>query len=267
MDEPDSSESKVRRSERDVRRRVGVVILKRFPGSSVFIQDDELRVGDGRREGSTPCVGRDRRFPGSVVGVEIAENDGVVVGVGKKGVDVRSIAAMTGSCWRDVDVEEVDVRVVDDELDCLEFGVGVVEEGSVNGGKGDGVVNEERHSTPATPTLSVLIDESVARDGRKTVVGAKLGFLKSCDGDAVVVEEASEFVDLVVDSIAVPLQEDGKWRTRRRAGIRVDSADEKKSQNESAREEAGSRRKAKRWPADDEGRGPTGRGPLPGKKG
>ena len=109
----------------------------------------------------------------------------------------------------------------------MQLGVGVGEEGGVNGGVGDGVVYEKRHSTSATPTLSALIDEGVARYRRKAVVFTKLCFLKSGDADAVVEDKAAEFVDFIPNAVAIPLEEDGKRRRRRRrTRILLDPGDE-----------------------------------------
>ena len=96
--------------------------------------------------------------------------------------------ALAGRCRRQVDVVDGDVRLVDLDFDGLKFDVGVAVEGDIDGGEGDRVVNEERHTAPTTTTLTIVSDEVVARD-RRIVVGVELGLLDCGDADAVRIEE------------------------------------------------------------------------------
>ena len=89
-----------------------------------------------------------------------------------------------GGCGRHIDVEERDVGLVDLCLDCLKFDVRVVVEGDVDGGEGNGVVYEERHTSPSTP-LAVLEDEIVARERRDARLVLEFGFLDGGDADAI----------------------------------------------------------------------------------
>ena len=191
-------------------------------------------------------------MPCTVVSIEVAEYNGVVVGMSEDRVDIKRVASGARRSRRRVEVEENDVGFVDLKADGLQLGVGVGEEGGVNEGVGDGVMYEERHSTPPTPTLSALIDEGVAGNRRRAVVWAKLRFLEGGDADAVVEKEGAELVDFVLDAIAVPLEEDRKRRKRRRrrrSRVGFNPSDEQKGEDEEAAEFGRRPRKARR-PAD-----------------
>ena len=205
MDLPRGDKGQVRRAERDVRGGLRMVRIEGFASRHIFIQDQERVISKSGSETSTPLVGRDRGFPRWMMSIEITQDEGIVVGEGKNGIEVRQITSLAGRRRRDVDVEDDDVGVVDGGLDCDDFGVGVVDEGGINGGVGDGVVDEESHSTPPTPTLSVLIDERVSWDGRKTGVVEEFRLLDCGDADLVFVEEVAEIVDFTLKTVAVPL--------------------------------------------------------------
>ena len=90
-------------------------------------------------------------MPCTVVSIEVAEYNGVVVGMSEDRVDIKRVASGARRSRRRVEVEENDVGFVDLKADGLQLGVGVGEEGGVNEGVGDGVMYEERHSTPPPP--------------------------------------------------------------------------------------------------------------------
>ena len=111
--------------------------------------------------------------------------------------------AMAGGCRRHINVKDADVRLVDPGFDALKFDVGVEVEGDVDGGEGDGVVDEEAHPAPPA-ALAILADEVVAWDGRVVVV-VQLCFLDGGDADAIGVEVVAEIIEFSEDAVAIPL--------------------------------------------------------------
>ena len=77
--------------------------------------------------------------------------------------------------------------------DADDFRGSVVDEGAVDWGEGEGVVDEEGHSTPSTLSAST-VKKRVARNF-DVGVWTKLGFLNGGDGDFALVEELPKFVD------------------------------------------------------------------------
>ena len=71
-----------------------------------------------------------------------------------------------------------DVGLIELELDSLEFAVSVIAEGDIKGDEGDGVVNEESHSSSTSPPI--LVDEGVTRDGWKARRVVEFSFLNCC---------------------------------------------------------------------------------------
>ena len=96
-----------------------------------------------------------------------------------------------------------DVGLIELELDTLEFDVSVVAEGDIEGDEGDGVVDEESHSSSASPPI--LVDEGVARDGWKARSVVEFCFLDCCYADAMKVEKVAKLVDFSLDPVTVPL--------------------------------------------------------------
>ena len=55
-------------------------MVKGFAGRRVFVEDQERMIGESRREAPTTGVG-DGRVPGCMVRVEIAKDEGIVIGM------------------------------------------------------------------------------------------------------------------------------------------------------------------------------------------
>ena len=136
--------------------------------------------------------------------VEVAQDERVIVGLVEDRGDIRAMAWRAGSSWRHIDVEERDVGLVDLCLDSLEFDERVVVEGDVDGGEGNRVVYEERHTPPSTP-LAIFVDEIVARERRNARLVLEFGFLNGGDADAVRIKKVPKIVDFVGDAVAIPL--------------------------------------------------------------
>ena len=127
----------------------------------------------------------------AVMRVEVTHDERVIVGLVEDRGNVRAMAWRAGSSWWHIDVEERDVGLVDLCLDSLEFDERVVVEGDVDGGEGNGVVYEERHTSPSTP-LAVLEDEIVARERRDARLVLEFGFLEADDVGGVLGGEGGE---------------------------------------------------------------------------
>ena len=100
----------------------------------------------------------------------------------------------------------------------------VDEIGAVNGGKWDGLMDQQGH--PTSPTAGARTVDEVVAWKRDFVVVFSLGFLKSDDADAAVDDEVAKVVGFVVEAVAIPLQERRERRRRlTRAQVRVDTVD------------------------------------------
>ena len=145
----------------------------------------------------------------------------------------------TGGRRRDVYIEDERRDAVELDGDADGFDEGVVDEGAVDFGEWERVVDEEGHTTP-TPIRTVTMEKRVSGDvdveGR-----SKFGLLDGGDSDAMFVEEFSKFICFTEDAITVPL-EDG-WSRRRdgaRAWVWVNPSDDEEAceEDEEAEREA-----------------------------
>lgn len=123
-------------------------------------------------------------------------------------VQGRLVAGVAGRGRRNVDVVDGQRSGAEVDLDTEEFEVWVtLSRGRRLEARDDeGVVDEEEEATSSA--LAVLADESVGRNGRGVLlVGLKLALLDGGDVDAFFCQELSQFVDSVLDAVAVELKD------------------------------------------------------------
>ena len=110
----------------------------------------------------------------------------------------------------------------------------VGEEGCIDRGEGDRVVDGKSHTAAPTPR-PIYVDEVISGnvDGARLV--GEFSFLQRDDGDAMKEEKVPQFVDFAEDAVAVPLHERRKRRERRWSRVRMNSSDEKEDEDEQAR--------------------------------
>ena len=167
MSKPRRDRSKMGRRERDVRRRRWLIRRKRKASVRGLIQDNERRVGEKISENPTSGVGQ-RRVPRRMVGIEISKQKRVaIVATVEQRSEVRRVARRARRRRWDVNVEYRDVGIIDGRGDTLEFDVGIGDEIAGDWGEGNGVVDEQAHSTPPT-TLAEVVDKRIAGNIRRT---------------------------------------------------------------------------------------------------
>ena len=170
----------------------------------ILIQDNEGASCEGAGQRRSTGVG-ERRMPGGVVGIEVPDDKrvGVVDKVEERG-EIEAVTRRAGRRRRYVEIEDVSRDVVELDGDADDLGGGVIDEGAVDFGEGEGVVDEETHSTPTTIGARAM-KKRVAGDV-DVGVWAKFRFLDGGHGDFVFVEELAEFDGFSRDAVAVPLK-------------------------------------------------------------
>ena len=122
----------------------------------VFVQDDEIRIRERSGQISTTGIGEARR-PCPMVSVEISENIRVTVGdLVEKRNQIRAVPRLTGRGRWNVEIEDVEFRAVEDDVDSLKLDVVVVEEAAVDGGERERIVDEEGQSSPSPPLANFV---------------------------------------------------------------------------------------------------------------
>ena len=162
------------------------------------------------------------------MGVEVAQQHGIAVGMIENRVEVRSVARSSRS-WRNIDVVDSDRRMSKVNFDGLDFQMLVVGEESINIDwlKLDVVVDEDGQTAPATTSRTIPPEEGIVSKRGIGHVGPKLRLLYAGDLDVIFMEENFELMPGSVDGVGVELEESRNWRRRtsrttriRRAGIR-----------------------------------------------
>ena len=191
----------------------------------VLVGDVKAAGVDGVDErGATGVI---KRRPACVVGVEVAQQDGVAVRVVEDLVKVWRVVGRAGRGRRNVDGVDIEGGVVEVDFSRDDFDNVVVggDGGGIDGGEFQVMVDEESDTAPAASRSVLLPDGEVAeRDfgGRP-----KLGLLDARDLDILIVEEAFNFILGGVEAVGVELEDLGRdLRLRRtramRTGIAVD---------------------------------------------
>ena len=174
--------------------------------------------------------------PSLVMGIPIPEDQTVTKIAVEDGDGIRQEASRARRRWRAVDVDDGDRGVVDDDVDPLSFGF--VIDGSVDvdveRSEGDGVVNQDGHTTANATTWTISTDDCVAWDRGVFGPGGQFGLLKAGHFDIVCVKVRREFLLFAADAITIPLQKCIRGRRRRRSGsrVRMDGSAEKKDDDE-----------------------------------
>ena len=145
--------------------------------------------------------------------IDVTQHKGVgVLDIVKQRSKVRRVVRWTGRRWRNVGVNEESFAVVDVNRNPLGFSHAIIEERTVDGGERERVVDEKRHSPPTTRRPRSA-NKGIACHLRRLRVFPELCFLKSCYPDTMIDKESAKVLDLVEESIAIPLHD---YRRKRR---------------------------------------------------
>ena len=171
----------------------GGVAVRRDASWEVEVEEREVTAFHSVNKQFAAGVIRGRE-PTDAVGVKVAHNNSIAVGMVEKREKVWSVVRRAGRGRRNVDIidEDREVTKVDADGDGFEMLVGAEEVVHINRSKLHIMAYEDGDATPTT-TLAIASEEGVTRKRRVWIVRAQFRFLEARNFDVVVAQVRRKF--------------------------------------------------------------------------
>ena len=141
------------------------------------------------------------------MGIEVSEDKSIGVWVSEESVEIRSVVRRTGGNRRDVDVVDIERRIVggDGDGEDFEVWIAVGDRRGVQRGEFNVMVDEDGEAATATAIWSIPAKKRVVAEARVVVRGTEFRFLQASHPDIVFDKVGFKFAFGAVDGVDVEL--------------------------------------------------------------